>query len=214
MKSDGSIVVWGGGLGDPPGVEYCNRPSISERLTPAYTISSRRSEGNHLTFAYVTWNQDADGYRLPTDAEWEYACRAGTSTAFYNGPITAGDSTRGCVEDPVLDRISWYCATSERRTHSVRNSPPNPWGLYDMAGNVREWCWDWYEDLTAEPKTDPTGPDGGFLRVWRGGGWNYDARHCRCAQKGRDQPDGRYDNVGFRVCRTVTAQRRIHRKHR
>ncbi len=184
-------------------VEYCNLRSREERLTPVYTITDRRSEGNHLVAAYVTWDRSADGYRLPTDAEWEYTCRAGTTTAFYNGPITVHGTSVHCMEDPGLDEISWYCATAGGRTHDVRTLPPNSWGLYDMAGNVQEWCWDWFDDLTDRPATDPAGPGSGFLRVWRGGGWNYDARHCRSAQRGRDEPSGWYFDLGIRVCRNA-----------
>jgi formylglycine-generating enzyme len=184
-------------------VVYCNTRSWAEKLTPVYTISDQQSEGNHLTSAYVTWDQSANGYRLPTDAECEYACRAGSRTAFYNGPITVQGTSPFCTDDPGLDEISWYCANSDHRTHPVQTKPPNAWGLYDMAGNVQQWCWDLYEDLSAAPATDPTGPEVGNLRIWRGGGWAYNPRHCRCAQRGRDEPDGRYRDIGVRLCRNA-----------
>ena len=181
---------------------YCNQGSLIEGLTPAYTVSDQRFEGHHLVSAYVTWNEDADGDRLPTEAEFEYACRAGGTTAFSNGPISVHE-TGVCREDSVLDAIGWYCANSGRQTHDVKSKPPNAWGLYDMEGNVQQWIWDWFEDATADSVTDPTGPATGFLRVWCGGGWDYDPRHCRCADRGRDQPEGFYPDIGMRICRNT-----------
>ena len=184
-------------------IEYCNALSVLDRLVPAYTVSDRRYERDHLIYADVTWDAEANGYRLPTDAEWEYACRAGTTTAFYNGEISVHGTSTRCIEDYGLNDISWYCANSGGQTHPVRTKPANDWGLYDMAGNVMEWCWDWFADLTAEPAVDPTGPADGTMRLWRGGGWNYDARHCRSAQRGKDRPEGYWSNLGVRVCRNA-----------
>ena len=161
-------------------VDYCNRRSIAEGLTPAYTIN-----GNN-----VTWNREANGYRLPTEAEWEYACRAGTDTPFYTGdsPVDAG----------------WYRATALNRSpYPVGQKLPNAFGLYDMHGNVWEWCWDWYGDYTEEEKFNPIGPATGPGRVYRGGNWDNDAAQIRSAYRFRQGPQFRSFFVGFRVARNA-----------
>lgn len=121
-------------------------------------------------------------YRLPTEAEWEYACRAGTTTAYSFG------------DDPnLLGDYGWYDGNSGQRLHVVAEKNPNPWGLYDMHGNVVEWCSDWYDDTLA-------GGDGPFAcRVGRGGSWPDDASYCRSAYRQDDTPWSRVDDVGFRV---------------
>jgi formylglycine-generating enzyme required for sulfatase activity len=171
-------------------VTYCNERSSREGLTPAYTIDGQT----------VTWNREANGYRLPTEAEWEYTCRAGSSTAFATGPITREQ----CGLDPVLDAIGWYCGNSEDTTHDVMTKQANSSGHFDMHGNVWEWCWDWYrEDLGPEISVDPAGPAGGSQRVIRGGSWFHFARECRSASRAPYWPNSGDDIVGFRVARTV-----------
>ncbi len=120
----------------------------------------------------------ADGYRLPTEAEWEYACRAGTGGPRYG----------------TLDDIAWYRGNSGERPHEPGGRLPNPWGLYDMLGNVWEWCWDLYDPEVY-----------GTYRVLRGGGW-FDDEHwsCRASVRRRSHPTFRVDDVGFRVARSVT----------
>ena len=154
----------------------------------------------------VSWNdaQDyiaqvnlmGDGtYSLPTEAQWEYAARAGSTTAFYNGGITGA----GCDYDQNLNAIGWYCYNSGSETHPVAGKAPNAWGLYDMSGNVWEWCADWWGSYSPSAVTDPTGPSTGSCRVIRGGGWNYYAQACRAAYRNYGAPGGRYGDVGFRL---------------
>ena len=129
-------------------------------------------------------------YRLPTEAEWEYACRAGTTTRFHYG------------DDPDytnLFQYAWYYDTGDLQTHSVGQLLPNPWGLYDMAGNVWEWCRDWYGPYPGGSLTDPQGPATGTYRVWRGAGWFENARHCRSARRFNHLPTYTYEGTGFRV---------------
>ncbi len=134
-------------------------------------------------------NEQLDcGARLPTEAEWEYACRAGTMDVY------CGMGS--------LDEIGWYDNTVfglGLKTHPVAQKRPNAWGVYDMIGNVWEWCSDWYGDYSRGSITDPTGPSSGAYRVFRGGGWDVSARHCRPALRGGDSPSVRYSVLGFRV---------------
>ena len=135
----------------------------------------------------------AQGYRLPTEAEWEYACRAGSTTAFANGPIT--DTV---CDDPNLDQIGWYCGNANGWTHPVAQLDANDWGLYDMPGNLWEWCNDWFAFYGGD-ETDPAGPPGPEVnRVIRGGSWNNDAQYCRSANRSNNHPDYSNFNVGFR----------------
>lgn len=128
--------------------------------------------------------------RLPTEAQWEYACRAGTNTRFYYG------------DDPDYADLAdhaWY-ARNSHQTHPVGQKSPNPWGLYDMIGNVWEWCSDWYaKTYPAGDAVDPTGPASGTDRVLRGGCWGIAKQGCRCARRARFQSNTRLDVCGFRV---------------
>jgi formylglycine-generating enzyme required for sulfatase activity len=161
-------------------VEYCNRLSQREGLTPAYTISGTN----------VTWNRNANGYRLPTEAEWEYACRAGTTSEYNTGPS-------------IRDDTGWYSGNSGGRTHPVGEKPPNAWGLYDMHGNVWEWCWDWHGNYSTNAQTDPMGASSGSIRVLRGGWWGDAARGVRSAGRDFSTPSYRSEYVGFRVVRPL-----------
>jgi formylglycine-generating enzyme required for sulfatase activity len=138
------------------------------------------------------------GFRLPTEAEWEYACRAGSKTAFANGDITETD----CSYDSNLDMMGWYCGNADNKTHSVAQKQPNAWGLYDMHGNVWEWCQDWKGDYSLGLVTDPTGPLSGSGRVLRGGSWLNRASYCRSAFRVSDTPSYRSSYFGFRLART------------
>jgi formylglycine-generating enzyme required for sulfatase activity len=130
-------------------------------------------------------------YRLPTEAEWECACRAGTSTAY-----SFGDS------ESELGDYAWYEKNSGGTTHPVGGKKPNGWGLYDMYGNVWEWCQDWYGDYPSGSTTDPTGAASGSDRVTRGGSWYGISDRCHSAYRGRDAPDFRHGHLGFRVLRS------------
>jgi formylglycine-generating enzyme required for sulfatase activity len=128
--------------------------------------------------------------RLPTEAQWEYACRAGTKTRFCSGDADAG-----------LADYTWYDANSGKTTHPVGTKKPNAWGLFDCHGNVWEWCADWYgEDYYRKSLwDDPTGPVTDAGRVLRGGSWRHSARACRSACRFINFPDYRYDYLGFRL---------------
>ncbi len=186
-------------------VIYCNRLSDAYGMTGAYTITKQLYFGNTIVSATVTWNQNANGYRLPTEAEWEYACRAGSTTAFCDGAIT---DTLCSPVDPNLDKVGWYCGNAGNTTHPVKGRQPNAWGLYDMHGNIPEWCWDRWDgvsDYPSGPATDPVGEPSGSDRVFRGGSWEGSAGGCRSAYRGADAPGGPVygDVVGFRVSRTA-----------
>jgi formylglycine-generating enzyme required for sulfatase activity len=127
-------------------------------------------------------------YRLPTKAEWEYACRAGSKTAYSFDD-----------EEGLLPEYGWFNHNSSNRTHTVGLLEPNAWGLYDMHGNVWEWCSDWHEEYPKGAVSDPTGPKRGSLRVYRGGSWGYEAAYCRSALRVWGRPSFRGDVIGFRV---------------
>jgi formylglycine-generating enzyme required for sulfatase activity len=127
-------------------------------------------------------------YRLPTEAEWEYACRAGATTNYSFGD-----------DESWLGYHGWFDGNSENQTHAVGQKQPNPWGLYDMHGNVWEWCADWYGSYPGGSVTDPRGPNSGSDRVNRGGSWSSNALNCRSAFRFRDSPGSRYIILGFRL---------------
>ncbi len=162
-------------------VKYCNQLSMLEGLPPCYQIVGET----------VTWPEKSKcrGYRLPTEAEWEYAARAGTLTK-YAGSENA-------------DEVAWYDSNSGNTTHAVATKKANGWGLSDLSGNVWEWVWDWYSAYGSGPEMNPTGPEGvGSERVYRGGSWVNDARNVRVAFRFRVAPGNRYLSVGFRLARS------------
>lgn len=151
-------------------IRFCNVLSLREGLTPAYEEAAGGED--------VHWNDGANGYRLPTEAEWEYACRAGTTGPRYGH----------------LDDIAWYRNNSDERAHPVGDKQPNAWGLHDMLGNVWEWCWDVYD---AEVY--------GTYRVLRGGGWFDEHWSCRASVRRRSHPTFVTDDLGFRIARSVAS---------
>jgi sulfatase modifying factor 1 len=151
-------------------VRFCNVLSERDGLVPAYRLDDD-GEG-------IECDVTADGYRLPTEAEWEYACRAGTPGPRY-GP---------------LDDVAWYRGNSQDRIHDVGGKRPNAWGLYDMLGNVWDWCWDVYDADVY-----------GSYRVLRGGGWFDEHWSCRASVRRRSHPSLRLDDLGFRIARSATS---------
>jgi formylglycine-generating enzyme required for sulfatase activity len=161
-------------------VRFCNELSAREGLTPCY-----RFDGDD-----VTWDRTAGGYRLLTEAEWEYACRAGTTTRWSFGD----------AED-LLPEHAWFEGNSERTPQPVGGKRANAWGLHDMHGNVWEWCWDWYGRYSAAAAADPMGPAEGEGRVLRGGAFDGPPRVLRSAVRVGDVPSLRGWDVGFRCAR-------------
>ncbi len=151
----------------------------------------------------VSWNDIAGfniatGLRLPTEAEWEYACRGTTITAFHSMP----GYPNGTNDDSMFGNIAWDYNNSENQTHPVAGKAANEFGLYDMSGNVWEWCNDWYQIYAAGNATDPAGPSSGSARVMRGGGYYDYSFYCRSSYLLGDVPDTRWRNLGFRAART------------
>ncbi|MCL2066705.1 MAG: InlB B-repeat-containing protein [Treponema sp.] len=181
---------------------FCNRLSVSEGLTPAYRIggSTDPDDWGAVPTYDVTWNEveivsDSTGYRLPTEAQWEYACRAGTTSAFNDG------TTDDWEDETALGLIGWFYFNSNSRTHEVGKKAENDVGLYDMHGNVFEWCWDRYGTYPGTPQTDPTGASSGSYRIIRGGNWNGSARSARSAYRSNYSPNYQNYNIGFRLLR-------------
>jgi formylglycine-generating enzyme required for sulfatase activity len=146
----------------------------------------------------VQMNLRGEGtYSLPTEAQWEYAARAGSTTAYYNGGIIE----TGIGYDPNLNAIGWYAYNSDSETHPVAQKAPNDWGLYDMSGNVWEWCQDRYGEYSSSAVTDPTGPSSGSSRVMRGGSWFNYATDCRSAFRNAFFPSYPDSREGFRLTR-------------
>jgi formylglycine-generating enzyme required for sulfatase activity len=136
--------------------------------------------------------EGTDKYRLPTEAEWEYSARAGTTSAYFFGD-----------DEGSLGTYAWFRDNSGDKTHRVGGKSPNPWGLYDIYGNVWEWGQDFYGAYSGAEATDPKGPSGGSARVYRGCGWLDTAVICRSALRSRDTPESRFSNLGLRVAFTV-----------
>jgi formylglycine-generating enzyme len=177
----------------PEAARFCNRLSNAEGLTRAYTIDGDA----------VTWNPGTDGYRLPTEAEWEYACRAGSTTA-YSGEDCLSSAVANC--DTTMPPPECPAGTSVGRTMEVMSLRANAWGLYDMHGNVREWCWDAMAPYSTDPVTDPavhTTDDPYPRRVERGGSWHTFATDARCAARNASPPGMTHDSVGLRLARSI-----------
>jgi len=187
-------------------IAFANRLSILQGLEPVYTIAGISNtdadvwlfenvptawdDPRYDAWNAVTANWDANGFRLPTEAEWEHAARAGTTTQWSFGNNVANSG-----------RHAWYHRNSDMMTREVGGRRPNPWGLYDMHGNVWEWVWDWSGAPGTDPETDPTGAVAGVNRVVRGGGWHNPSVLARSAFRYGFNPSDRSENIGFRLVR-------------
>jgi formylglycine-generating enzyme required for sulfatase activity len=180
-------------------VEFCNaltaamnaaNPGLN--LQPCYRIERiERDYEGRITSAEVEWIAGSNGFRLPTEAEWEYACRAGTHTAYSFG------------DDPQqLGDHAWFRDNGGGRPHAVKGKRANAWGLYDMHGNVWEWCWDRYGRYEGGAAIDPQGPQTGADRVLRGGSWGFSSIYCRASYRSDFAPGFVFVDLGFRAART------------
>lgn len=184
-------------------VQFCNALSEKEGLAPVYSVNG----------SSVIWDRSANGYRLPTEAEWEYACRAGTTTPFNteNSPSAEEANYYGHypygIEDNYFSQGNLDTKPGEYRqtTVAVDSFSPNKWGLYNMHGNVSEWVWDYYGDYGTEATVDPAGAENGTLRVYRGGGWNDFAKNMRSAYRATLEQNKGSFNIGIRLVRNAVA---------
>ena len=185
-------------------VEFCNKLSEKEGLTKCYTIDKTSKDlNNQNEYDEVKWTVvcdfNANGYRLPTEAEWEFAARGGNTSKGY----TYSGSNN-------IDKVAWYDKNSYDKgsshpdygTHPVGQKQANELGIYDLTGNVWEWCWDWYGNYSSGSQTNPKGADNGSDRVRRGGGWCTGASYCRVALRYGYDPDVSCNTLGFRLSRS------------
>lgn len=187
-------------------VAYANAAGMRDGFAPCYFTDAGAVYDAAAAVAKkaVRWTAGltCPGYRLPTEAEWEYAARAGSTTAFPGGTLTGSACTPLLA---VLDAIGWYCGNGKDGSHPVAKRGPNPWGVYDVYGNVWEWVWDASGSYPSGAVTDPIGPASGTERISRGGAYHNSPNNCRAAVRASDKPSDVYHDTGFRLARTAFA---------
>ncbi len=178
-------------------IEFCNKLSIMADFTPYYIIDEEKTDADNLNKNdgkkwLIHCNRDADGYRLLTEAEWEFAARGGNNSNFYN---YAGAEQ--------VNSVAWIKDNSAFKTHPVGQKKPNEIGLYDMSGNIWEWCWDWYDNYIEAELINPCGPKQGLYKIIRGGSWADNKNYQRVASRGKENPSGKYSSIGLRIARNI-----------
>ncbi len=176
--------------------DFCNKMSDAEGLARYYDLKGVKKRASGLIDKADVHVLGGDGYRLPTEAEWEYCCRAGSITPWYFGDLI--------VE---VGQYAWYFDNAGGETHPIGLKKPNSWGLFDMHGNIMEWCHDWYGEFyyqqCADDEREPSGPDNGIARVLRGGAWQFGAEATRSAYRNSSNPEAASSVIGFRICRNT-----------
>ncbi len=192
LDDEDSEISWNGHFEVDKGQENCPCSEVSWYGAAAYCNFRSEMEGLTPCYNQTTWacNWSANGYRLPTEAEWEYAAKGGANASY----------TKYSGSDNV-NTVAWYNINSGSNSHVVGTKTPNEIYIYDMSGNLREWCADIYGGYSAFPSTNPHGPATGSSRVLRGGCWPYAAKYCRVANRGGSNPDNSSEFVGFRCVR-------------